>query len=272
MSVVGSEGEELSVVVYNKLRRLIYKQCGITLGDNKLELVKSRLSKRMRKIQIERYSDYYKHLTSSKEEMTEFLNAISTNTTHFFRESAHFDFMDARLKEWYAGGQRKFRFWSAACSSGEEPYTMAIMANELFHDKSFVDWRILATDISTGVLQKCQEGVYHEKQFVDMPKQYLRKYVTVQGESYHIEEKLKKYISFNRINLNNHPFPMKGPFDLVFCRNVMIYFDEVVRKQLIMDIHRLLGPNGYLLVGHAESLTGLGLPFELVQPAVYKKL
>lgn len=256
---------------FTKIRDLVYKQVGITLGPQKEELVKSRIGKRMRNLRIAKYDDYYNYLTANSEEMTEFLDAISTNTTHFFRESHHFDVLNDFLESAARKGQRRFRIWSAASSSGEEPYSIAVTALEALSGIRDVDLRILATDISTQMLRKCVEGVYPEKQFMDMPKPFLLKYFTKQGDSYRANDILRRPISFNRINLSIHPFPMKGPFDIVFCRNVMIYFDSQVRAELLMDIHRLLSPEGLLMVGHAESLTSLQLPYRSISPAVYKK-
>ncbi len=262
--------------VFNKFRTLIYDRSGITLGPGKEALVSARIGKRMRALAIDDYRDYLKYVTQdeSGDEVINLLDVVSTNVTSFFRESKHFDFLGEIVEKWAADGQKRMRFWSAACSTGEEPYTIAMTL--LAHlDQSSVDIRILATDLSTRVLQKCREGIYAKNKIETVPPVLRHRYFLRQGGSdsneYAVADELKEMIALSRINLAEPPYPMKGPFDAIFCRNVMIYFDNEVRQRLVGEIYRLLKRGGYLMVGHAESLTGIANDFKSVAPSVYIK-
>lgn len=261
--------------VFDELRKIVYDKSGIALGDNKLALVSSRINKRLRAhgMSSREYLNFLKQ-DSSGEETIQFLNVISTNTTNFFREKAHFDLFCDILRLWEDEGQRRFRIWSAACSSGEEPYTLAMLVKETLRNPS-ADVRILATDISLKVLDAADRGAYDAEKVKDIPGAFLAKYFTKRKDAnrviYTVNDSLKKMILFKRINLSDPPFPMKGPMDIIFCRNVMIYFDNIVRKKLVDETHRLLKSGGYLMVGHSESLAGIKTDLKPVQPAVYIK-
>jgi chemotaxis protein methyltransferase CheR len=230
----------------------------------------------MRALQIGEHRAYLRYVMedATGEEVVHLIDAISTNVTSFFREPAHFDYVKERVREWLVGGQHRFRFWSAASSTGEEPYTLAISIHEALAGAG-ADVKILATDISTQVLRKCEEGCYSLDKLENVPKCLRDRYFELQRESGEthcvVKPALRKMVVFRRLNLSQPPFPMRGPFDMVFCRNVMIYFDNAIRGRLLAEIHRLLRPGGYLLVGHAESLTGMLGPFTMVQPSVYRK-
>ena len=268
---------------FNKFRQLVYEKSGITLGPGKETLVSARVGKRMRALSMDDHGAYLRHVLDDPTggELVHLIDAISTNVTSFFRESNHFDLVGRLLSEWIAQGQRRFRFWCAASSTGEEPYSLAITLLEtmapsqgrLGHQD--VEVKILATDISTRVLEKCRCGQYGQDKLQTMPPTLRDRYFDRVRESqeprYVAKPVLKKLITFSRINLATPPFPMQGPFDVVFCRNVMIYFDNAIRSNLIHDIYRLLKPGGYLLVGHAESLTGMMSDFQIVQPSTYVK-
>jgi len=262
--------------VFDQLRTIVYENCGISLSDNKMTLVSARINKRLRLLQLASYEDYLVYLKTDKtgEELVRFLNVISTNTTHFFREPAHFEVLTCLLKEWSSRRQRRFRIWCAAASSGEEPYTLAMTVLENVKGTD-LDVKILATDISTEILAKAQTGIYQAEAVNGIPKHLLSQYFVKirEGAShyYQASDLIRGLITYRRLNLATPPFPMKGPFDVVFCRNVMIYFDNAVKKRLVDDIYRLLKPDGYLMTGHSESLTGLGTNFKSVQPAVYIK-
>lgn len=262
--------------LFNKFRKLIYEVSGIHLSDQKKALVVGRLSKRIRTLGIEDFKHYYDYVINDKsgQEITKLIDLISTNVTHFFRESDHFDFFKEKLIEWKEAGQTKFRIWSSACSTGEEPYTIAIIAMEVLNS-SFVDLKILATDISTRVLDQCKRGEYYAHRVDNIPKHLLQKYFEKKKINnewvYIVSDRIKKLITFSRLNLIETPYPMKGPFDIVFCRNVMIYFDEKVRSMLVNEIYRLLKPKGYLLVGHSESITSVQTGFRIVRPSIYFK-
>lgn len=261
--------------VFDAFRKIVYEKSGITLNEGKESLVSARIGKRMRVLGLTEHKDYLKLVRedTTGEEIVQLLDYISTNVTSFFREPAHFDFMRNELKKWVNEGQRRFRFWSAACSSGEEPYSMAmVVAEELGLS---ADARILATDISTRILEKSVNGSYEASKVEPIPTDLRGRYFSGEKRNnsfvYSVVPTLKKMILFKRLNLSEPPFPMKGPLDIVFCRNVMIYFDNAVRTRLVNEIYRLLKPGGFLFVGHAESLTGLDTKFVSAQPAIYVK-
>ena len=262
--------------IFNKFRNLVYETSGIALTEKKEALVAARIGKRMRALGIENHKEYLKyiHEDNSGEEIVQMLDAISTNVTSFFRESAHFDFVGDVFLSWLQSGIRRFRFWSAASSTGEEPYSLAMVLKNVSNCHN-ADIRILATDISTRVLDRCKSGLYKAEKAESIPKQLRDRFckpVYSNGQKmFGIDEEIKKMISFSRINLSQTPFPMHGPFDIIFCRNVMIYFDNTIRTKLLNDILRLLKPGGYLIVGHAESLTGMISGFKSIKPSIYMR-
>lgn len=261
--------------IFERFRDIIYAKSGITLGPQKVSLVSARVAKRMRALNIGEYEDYLRHVLDDKSgnELVHLLDAISTNVTSFYRESQHFDFLQSTLEQWREKGQTRFRIWSAASSTGEEPYTIAITMLEALRQPG-VDIKILATDISTRVLEVCMHGVYPESRVEPVPTALRQRYFSRfqdNGEAYYgVNDELRRLITFRRLNLSTPPFPMKGPFDFIFCRNVMIYFDETVRRGIIQEAHRLLKPGGYFVVGHSESLTGNSGPFRVIRPSVYQ--
>ncbi|MCD6326809.1 protein-glutamate O-methyltransferase [bacterium] len=263
---------------FNDFRGLIYDLSGISLSENKETLVSCRVNKRMRALDIKSADDYLNYVQDddNSSEIVHLLDAISTNVTHFFRESGHFDFLKAKVSDWASNGQRRLRIWSAASSSGEEPYSIAISVLEALRGKN-VDVKILATDISTRMLKIAEEGIYEGKTLEKVTAAHREKYFTRiktphgAPRKYRAKPLLRNMIVFERLNLSQPPFPMHGPFDIIFCRNVMIYFDKEVKSRLLADMYRLLRSDGYLMVGHAESLTGLISDFKIVGPSVYEK-
>jgi chemotaxis protein methyltransferase CheR len=262
--------------LFETFRKVVYDNSGIALGDGKEALVTARVAKRMRTLGIDTHKAYLDFLLADRsgEEVVHFLDVISTNVTSFFREPEHFEFLTTVTREWLAQGQRRMRIWSAASSTGEEPYTLAIALKEAGCGQD-VDLKILATDISTQVLNKCELGLYGEEKLKTMPRHLVDKWFDkLRGEDeglYRVKDSLKKCITFTRLNLSTPPFPMRGPFDVIFCRNVMIYFDNTVRRNLLQEAYRLLKTGGYLLVGHAESLTGMMSELRPVRPSIYVK-
>lgn len=234
------------------------------------------MSKRLRELRMSDYKEYLSFLRQDKsgEELVNLIDVISTNVTSFFRESVHFDFLRKQMSLWLEQGVRSFRFWSAACSTGEEPYTLAMVLHDCTAGYN-ADIRILATDISTRVLQRAQAGVYPEEKITGIPDYLIRKYFNREKNNgkifYSVRAELRNMILFKRFNLSVTPFPMRGPMDGVFCRNVMIYFDNVVRRKLLGEIERLLKPGGTLFVGHAESLSGQLCSLKNVKPSIYVK-
>lgn len=256
---------------FERIRRIVYDASGISIGPRKEALVCARVGKRMRALGIDRYERYLDHLAENEGEMVGLLDAISTNVTSFFREEHHFDLIAEKVAEWYEDGQRRFRFWSCACSSGEEVYSLAMVLKEAlpFPD---VDVRILGTDISTEALGRAVAGRYEIDRMAPIPQDLRARWFTKNSDgSFSAKHELRDMAVFRRMNLAQPPFPMPGPLDAVFCRNVMIYFDDAVRIGLLGEAYRLTKPGGLLFVGHAESLAGMISDFRYVRPSVYRR-
>jgi chemotaxis protein methyltransferase CheR len=251
---------------------LIYTHSGIALGESKRELVKARVAKRMRALGIADYQDYYQYVIQDPagEELALLLDVISTNVTSFFREGDHFDFISSAIKAWYARGQRKFRLWSAGCSTGEEPFSLAMTFLESLPGEK-ADIKILATDISRQALEIARTGIYEKKKLDQYPMQRDRYFKSIGQSQVTVNNLLKHMVIFNYLNLQGKEYPFQGPFDAIFCRNVMIYFDDKGRSDIVNRFHKLLRPDGYLLVGHAESLVGMIKGFQYVRPSIYQK-
>ena len=261
---------------FEELRSIVYDQSGIRIQDGKETMVAARLAQRLRKLNLKDEEAYLSYLRGDLErEIVELLDVISTNVTHFFRESDHFDYVAGFMKAWLDEGQERFRFWSAASSTGEEPYSLAMTIDELMskHGRP-LDVRILATDISTRVLGLAENGVFASSKLDDVPQRVRSRYFeSVEGSDGELRAKkcLRDLILFKRVNLSKPPFPMKGPMDVIFCRNVMIYFDNPVRTRLTAEFHKLLRPGGYLIVGKSESLVNHKELFERGGPSIYRK-
>lgn len=267
---------ELSQAAFEDIRNLVYRYSGIALGDNKQPLVRARIQKRMRTLGMESYEQYVEKVRSDRtgEELQMLLEAISTNVTSFYRERHHFEFMRAVIGEWAAAGREKLRVWSSACSTGEEPYTIAIEILEAIGSHRW-DVRILATDLATKVLREVQAGIYSSQKVEPIPAGLRQKYFSRESrrgaEHYVVAEKLRQLIHVRQFNLMNFPYAVTGPMDFVFCRNVMIYFDRSTRAKIIKEFSRIVRPGGYLFVGHSESLSGMADNFTLVKPSIYRR-
>lgn len=270
---------ELRDTEFEKISRLVYSHCGIHLHDGKKELVKARLSKRIRQGNFKSFAEYYEYVKTGEgtDEFIAMIDSLSTNLTSFFREDGHFRALARIVPEILREGSRRGRprvcLWSAGCSSGEEPYTMAITSLEAaqgFH----ADIRILATDISTRVLRKAAQGIYPAERVRAVPPDLLRKYFQVgQGDwagHYRVKRDVRDLVRFERFNLMETMAPGE-PFDIIFCRNVMIYFDKKTQEGLVNRFHGRLARGGYLFIGHSESLTGLNHAFQYLEPSVYRK-
>jgi len=267
---------------FDFLCRLIYDQSRIRLGPDKRTLVTSRLAKRLRQLQLPDYHEYCQLLRSpaGDEELRFLIDRISTNHTHFFREMKHFDFLREKvLPQWQArslpGKREMFRVWSAACSSGEEPYSLAIHLAEHLAPAGPNTWQIEASDISTRVLEIAERGVYDGEKLAGISQELLRRHFQKgtrdwQGH-FRIKEELRQRIGFHQLNLLEANYPFARPFDVIFCRNVMIYFDRPTQEALVGYLAERLVPGGYLMVGHSESLSGIKHSLRLVQPAIYLK-
>jgi len=260
---------------------LVYDAIGINLGSTKKELVRTRLGKRLRALNIPTFMGYYKYVTGdNKEELTNLFDAISTNLTSFFREEKHFHFLSSKLLPDLAAdkkmrGDKTIRVWSSACSSGEEPYSIAITMADYFRSERGWDIKILATDISTRVLDAAEKGVYRADRLKNVPPQALKTYfIKGRGDnegSYTVNDHLRDMVYIRRINLLAQSWPFRRQFDFIFCRNVLIYFDKYTQTKVISRFFQYLQKGGYLFLGHAESLAGVDTPFEYVRPTVYLK-
>ena len=254
-----------------QFKELIYKIAGISLSVAKKPLVSGRLAGRLKQHNLSNYTDYFKLLTGGNypDEMQIAVNLLTTNETYFFREPKHFDFLRDKILPQHRAGQA-FRVWSAASSSGQEPYSIAMM----LADRLSGQWEMVASDISTRVLEKARTGHYPLEQAEHIPKNYLSNYclkgVGSQIGSFLIERGLRQRIDFRQVNLNM-TLPQLGEFDLVFLRNVMIYFDTETKRQVVQRIVGQIKSGGYLFIGHSESLNGVVDNFQIIQPAIYRK-
>ena len=255
----------LSLRDFKSFKKLIYDLAGIALADSKEVMVQSRLAKRLRALGLESYSDYWQLLSRGDrpDEITNFINALTTNKTDFFREKHHFDFLMSTAfpeiqKRAAEGGQKKVRIWCSASSTGEEPYTIAISVREFFGTDPNWDIRILASDIDTEVLRTAAAGVYPIDRFSVVPHQIIKRYFehdTEAGDSiYRAKSTLRDLITFRQINLQQAEWPINTSFDVIFCRNVMIYFDAQTQSALVDHFSKVLRSDGYLMIGHSESL------------------
>lgn len=264
---------ELTAEQFSRVAGLLYDHCGIAMRPGKEGLVRARLAKRLRKLSMTDFSTYLDFVGSNPahEEFREMVDALTTNKTSFLRERAHFDY----LRDEVLPTQRNsVRIWSAGCSSGEEPYTLAMLLQDHVQTGgSATDMRILATDISQRILSAAQAATYTADLMADVPPEWQRRYwirTTNSGgaEGFTASPSLRNIVKFARLNLMES-WPMNGPFDAIFCRNVMIYFDKQTQQRLVERFWSLLRPGGHLFVGHSESLTGTAHRFRYVQPAVY---
>ncbi len=272
--------DNLTEADFTRLADVVYRHCGINLHEGKKDLVRARLAKLMRAGGYESPGQYLDDVLANPggEEFTKLIDGLSTNLTSFFRERNHFDYLEQKLlpplmAAKRQAGQRRLRGWSAGCSTGEEPYSLAMV---LLQAVSGGDWdvKLLATDISTRVLAQAQRGVYDQKRTEGLPPALRSKYLSasrVQGRtSYEVSPALRDVICFRHLNLMQ-AWPFTGPFDFIFCRNVMIYFDKPTQQKLVGRYFDLLSPGGLLFTGHSESLTGITHGFRYEQPTIYAK-
>ncbi len=270
----------LSEKTFDRFRTLIYDQFGISLNDSKRALVQSRLRKWLIQFELDSYDDLYKRFTQAgnKEDLIILANAVTTNVTSFFREEGHWRYLREHIKTAFDYESRKIRIWSAGCSSGQEPYTIIIFLMEHLPNPTAWDIKILATDLSEEILKKAMTGIYTMKDLEGMPKYLLIKYFDKRSCNeqicYQIKEPLKHYVLFRSFNLVTGNFGIfSNRFDIVFCRNVMIYFDAPTRNQLIRNFTDVLHRGGHLLIGHSESIQEKqqqSFNIKMVVPSIYQ--
>ena len=256
---------------FDKIASMLYAAAKITLQAGKEELVKSRLQKRLLQLGLPGFDEYIRLVNKDPAELYRMVDMLTTNKTSFFRENLHFDFLRQRVLPQLSNS--RVRIWSAGCSSGEEAYSIAMVIKDFFGD-DFGDARVLATDLSERVLAKARAGIYEHDSMCDIPQKFVTRYfdcVELQKpRRYCVRQSLRSLISFAPLNLMCD-WPMRGPFDVIFCRNVMIYFDKPTQEILVNRFFDLLSPGGYLFVGHSESLAGFATDFKYIQPAIHLK-
>jgi chemotaxis protein methyltransferase CheR len=271
---------DLKDIEYEKISRLVYEQCGINLHEGKKELVKARLGKRLREGNFKSFGDYYRYVMTNDgtDELVSMIDALSTNLTFFFREESHFkklrSIVNLMEKSSHKGRTpRKLKVWSAGCSTGEEPYSLAMTILECVNVLSW-NVNIIATDISTRVLRSAHKGIFGKERLKNVPPAIMKKYFqkgfgACEGQ-YRIKKHLREMVQFSRFNLMDKP-PNNYRFDIVFCRNVMIYFDKATQEALVGRFQQCLNTGGYIFIGHSESLSGLSHALEYIEPGVYRK-
>lgn len=259
---------------FTRFQALLYKLAGIYLAPSKKVLLVGRLTKRLRALNLASFGDYYRLVAGGEhpQELQTMVDLLTTNETYFFRESKHFDFLRQEILPQRARGTA-FEVWSAACSSGEEPYTLAMVLAENLAD---TPWKITASDISTQVLERARRGHYPMERSQGIPPALLKKYclkgVREQAGTFLISRELRSRVNFLQVNLIETP-PSVGPFDVIFLRNVMIYFDQDTKRKVVANLLTRLKPGGWFIVGHSETLNGIVEPAQLaaVRPTIYRK-
>lgn len=265
---------------FYSLSAIIDKELGIKMPFSKKIMLESRLQKRLRILDLADFSEYIDYLVGSENsqtELVEFRNMVTTNKTDFFRENNHFEYLSGTLlPQWWSQGKKKVHVWSCACSSGEEPYTLAIVLEEFKRFNPGFEYSITATDISTRVLTKAKEGVYTENDISvirpELRKRYFLKGTGGKSSLYRVKDFLKENITFGRFNLMSLRYStVPGPSDLVFCRNVLIYFDRYRQEEIIKKLLGQMQREGVLFLGHSESMAGMNLKLKALASSVYTR-
>lgn len=265
---------DLSEREFKQVSDIVYDTCGINLKNGKEALVRARLMKRLRALKLGSFREYLKLINGDDgtKEIGFLIDAMTTNKTSFFREVAHFNYLRDEIIP--KANMRRMRFWTAACSSGEEPFSLSMLLHEVVPGMASKDILILATDVSVSMLGKARKAVYGAEAVRDVPPNFLRKhFVQLRDKGsrlYQIKDEIRANVRFAWLNLLE-PWPMRGPFDVIFCRNVMIYFDRQTQQRLLARFYDFLAPGGYLFVGHSEGLSGVRHDYHYVQPAIYRK-
>ncbi len=258
---------------FSRLKQFIYTECGINITDGKRAMLEARLQKRLRQLGIPSFSGYCDYLFSQKgreEELTHMIDQVTTNKTDFFREPSHFDHLIRKVLPEISRTRKSVTIWSAGCSSGEEPYTLAMVLKE--YGRDFI---VLATDISTRVLDKAKLAVYDDEQVEPIPdvlkKKYLLKSKDPAKRLFRVVPDLRAHVKFRRLNFMEGDFGFREPIDIIFCRNVIIYFDKPTQERLLNKFSDCLSSDGYIFMGHSETLLGMDVPLAPVAPTVYRR-
>ena len=260
---------------FDKFTKLIYEKLGIHITEAKREMIQSKVSKLMRAVNIECFDEYYDFLLSNNKtgHWSKFVDEITIHKTNFFREDNHFEFIRNKLDSIFKHNPRilrnnEIRVWSSACSNGKEAYTLAIVLKEYL--PSYMNIKILATDVSPGIIEKAQKAVYTLDPEDMINPYFLEKYFNRVGSEYEVVQELKDLVTFRSFNLMDN-FPFKNTFDIIFCRNVMIYFNFETQEELIKKFYNVLPTGGLLFIGHSESLNQKKYKFEYIQPTIYMR-
>lgn len=276
----------MSEAEFCRLSEFIYNECGIKLPDAKKTMLEARLMKRLRALGFRSYAEYFDYLFSPdgiENELINMIDVVTTNKTDFFREPDHFNYLVKTalpdlIKDYGAGVKRNLLVWSAGCSTGEEPYTLAIVLSEFAEKYKGLGFKflILASDISTRVLDIAQRGIYAEEKVSPIPIELRRKYLLKSRDKnkglVRVVPELRSMVKFRRVNFMEGDFGMREQIDIIFCRNVIIYFDKTTQKTVLTRLANHLMPGGYLFIGHSESLSGIDLPLMQTSPTIYRKL
>ena len=273
---------KLSNSDFNKLSNFINSNFGIKLPEVKRIMLQSRLQKRLKELNFtsfQQYCDYLFSAEGQKNEVVNMIDVVSTNKTDFFREPVHFDFLANNILKNYAhtiSSQKTFKIWSAGCSSGEEPYSLAIILNEFAQYNSNFQYSIFATDISTIVLKKSVSAIYNEDKSnlipVKLKKKYLLRNKDHTKKTMRIVKDIRQKVRFERLNLMDKRYNINEMFDCIFCRNTLIYFEHKVQEEVINKLCVNLEKDGYFFLGHSESITNMNVPLKQIQPTIFKKI
>jgi chemotaxis protein methyltransferase CheR len=266
---------------FASLSRFIYEQCGIRMPEAKKTMLEGRLQKRLRILGLRSFADYIDYLFDPAEhsqELVQMIDLVTTNKTDFFREPDHFDYLREKLLPpwWEKYGTRRLMVWSAGCSTGQEPYTLAMVLNEFAASRPGFDFQILATDISTRVLEQARKAVYQEDLLEPVPSvlktKYLLRSKDRQSGLVRIVPQLRGKVRFRRLNFLDEDFGLREPLDIIFCRNVIIYFDRPTQVRLLQRFYGHMRPGAHIFMGHSETLSGLDVPLVSVASTVYRKI
>ena len=273
--------KRLSDGEFRALSSLVEGELGIKMPPAKKTLLESRLQKRLRALNLASYAEYCDMLFNRggmETELVHMLDLVTTNKTDFFREEHHFEFLaNSALERMVREAGPKVSIWSAGCSTGEEPYTLAMVLSEFARSRPGMgfDYAITATDISTRVLEAASRGIYQEDRIAPVPAELKRRYFLRSRDSskalVRVAPELRARVAFSRVNLMDETYPVEGPFDAIFCRNVIIYFDKPTQERLFAKFCEYLKPGGFIFIGHSETLSGIDLPLRKVATSVYEK-
>ncbi len=267
---------------FRKLSRFITEQAGIKMPDVKRVMLQSRLQKRLRQLNMTSFKEYVDYVFSEEglqNELIHMLDVVSTNKTDFFREPVHFEFMEKSILPEYIEQfplNRTMKIWSAGCSSGEEVYTIAMTISEFLREHPGVNYSILGTDISTDILQRAVDAIYKEEKAATLPlelkKRYLLRSKDRSKKLVRIVPELRKKAHYKRLNFMDDHYPISETFDVIFCRNVLIYFNRDKQQEVIQKLLDKLRPGGYFFIGHSESIMGMDVPLQPIRPTIFKRI